>query len=218
MEAGNANVVQTSRRVGQDVVRCSPCSAQLDRVLHKPAGVILSRDFSIRSEDESTEGGTGDSALVTAPPSALALEAFLPYQLSVLTNTVSRALASLYEERFGLTVAEWRIMAVLARFGPLSANEACDRTAMDKVQVSRAVARAVASGLIDRAVNEADRRRLVLSLTPLGRAIHDEIRPLAIELQRRLLEPLSGEERRQLFDMLERLHSRACELGNQGTG
>src|SRR3954454_12826409 len=52
--------------------------------------------------------------------SALILEEFLPYRLSVLTSTVSRALARMYEQRFGLTVAEWRIMAILARFGPLS--------------------------------------------------------------------------------------------------
>ncbi|UEM22451.1 MarR family winged helix-turn-helix transcriptional regulator [Skermanella mucosa] len=143
---------------------------------------------------------------------ALILEDYLPYRLSVLSNTVSRALARLYEQRFGLTVAEWRIMAVLARFGPLSANAVCDRTAMDKVQVSRAVARAVDGGLVDRGIDSVDRRRSVLTLTAKGRGIHDQIVPLAANLQTHLLASLTAEENVQLYDMLARLQARAREL------
>ena len=105
--------------------------------------------------DPRTDARQPDEDLTRDLPAApaLILEDYLPYRLSVLSNTVSRALARLYEQRFGLTVAEWRIMAVLARFGPLSANAVCDRTAMDKVQVSRAVARAVDGGLVDRGID-----------------------------------------------------------------
>jgi DNA-binding MarR family transcriptional regulator len=148
----------------------------------------------------------------SAAPSSLVLEDYLPYRLSVLSNLVSRALARLYEQRFGLTVAEWRIMAVLARFGPLSANAVCDRTAMDKVQVSRAVARAVDNGLVDRGIDALDRRRSVLTLTSKGRGIHDQIVPLAVNLQANLLGSLSAEENCRLNDMLTRLYSRAREL------
>lgn len=83
-----------------------------------------------------------------------------------MTNLVSRALARLYEHEYGLTVAEWRLIAILARFGPLSANGVCERTGMDKVRVSRAVARASARKLVSRDVDAEDRRRLVLALTP----------------------------------------------------
>jgi DNA-binding MarR family transcriptional regulator len=147
-----------------------------------------------------------------SPPSSLILEDYLPYRLSVLSNLVSRTLARLYEQRFGLTVAEWRIMAVLARFGPLSANAVCDRTAMDKVQVSRAVARAVDNGLVDRGIDALDRRRSVLTLTAKGRGIHDQIVPLAVNLQANLLGSLTGDEYSRLNDMLTRLYSRAREL------
>jgi DNA-binding MarR family transcriptional regulator len=157
-------------------------------------------------------GEEEDGDFQSVVPAALILEEFLPYRLSVLTNTVSRALARLYEQRFGLTVAEWRVMAVLARFGPLSANAVCDRTAMDKVQVSRAVARAVDNGLINREVDAVDRRRLVLTLTPRGHAVHEQIVPLAGEMQRHLLEALAPEENERLYDMLGRLYGRAREL------
>ena len=52
----------------------------------------------------------------------LDLDDFLPYRLSVLTNRVSGAIARHYSERFGLSVPEWRVMAVLGR-----ARRACRR-------------------------------------------------------------------------------------------
>src|SRR5215470_10422573 len=79
------------------------------------------------------------------------LERFLPYRLSVLANLASRALARLYSARFGLSVAEWRVIAHLSRFAPVSANDVATRAAMDKVQVSRAVARLTAKALVERA-------------------------------------------------------------------
>src|SRR6185437_927440 len=108
----------------------------------------------------------------TAGQSVLELERFLPYRLSVLTNRISTAIARVYVRRFGLTVPEWRVMAVLGRFGPMSANAVCERTAMDKVRVSRAVARLATAGRLDRRIDDADRRRALLALTPRGRAVY----------------------------------------------
>lgn len=75
----------------------------------------------------------------------LYLDDFIPYRLSVLSNRISRSVAALYAERFGLTIPEWRVMAVLGleetRAGCVCANTVAERTEMDKVQVSRAVAR-----------------------------------------------------------------------------
>ena len=77
-------------------------------------------------------------------PSKLHLENFLPYRLSVLSNTVSGAIAAAYFAHFGLSIPEWRVMAVLAANPGLSAAEVTARTAMDKVAVSRALARPIA--------------------------------------------------------------------------
>lgn len=134
----------------------------------------------------------------------LALEAFLPYRLSVLSNRVSNAIARVYSRRFGLTIPEWRLMAVLGRFGPLSANEVADRSAMDKVRVSRAVHRMLQSGYLDRDTDSADRRRTILRLSEKGRAVHAEIAPLALDIEQRLLAPLSAQDRAD-FDRVLRL-------------
>ena len=140
------------------------------------------------------------------------LDRFLPYRLSVLANGMNRALAHLYEDRFGISVGEWRLIAILARFGPLCANGVCQRAEMDKVRVSRAVARAVSNGLVNRAIDPEDRRRSVLTLTAKGRAVHDRIVPLALEQEAMLTQPLMPDEMEQLFDMIGRLHGRAEAL------
>lgn len=138
-------------------------------------------------------------------PATLDLEHFLPYRLSVLSNRVSGAIAQMYSERFDLGVTEWRVMAVLGRYPDLSAGEVAQRTAMDKVAVSRAVAGLVEAGRVERETHDDDRRRSVLRLSAEGRAIHDEVAPLAIAFEKRLLDGMAADERDVLFRLLDRL-------------
>lgn len=148
--------------------------------------------------------------MTTSP--TLALENFVPYRLSVLSNTVSGAIARSYADRFGLTIPEWRIMAVLGRFAPLTASEVSARTAMDKVRVSRAVAGLLKSGRIERTTDSKDRRRVRLRLSPAGRRVYREIVPFALSVEDWLLAALTVAERRQLADLLGKLQTRAADL------
>lgn len=137
------------------------------------------------------------------------LEEFLPYRLSILSNRVSQSIAREYEQRFGLGVTEWRVMAVLARFDALSAREVAERTAMDKVAVSRALARLVESGRVSRRTHHGDKRRSVLRLSAQGWKIHDAVAPLALRHERELLEQLSPAERETLSRILDKLTANA---------
>ena len=89
----------------------------------------------------------------------LRLEDFLPYRLSILSNTVSGSIAAGYAEAFDLSIPEWRVMAVLGRHPGLSAIEVSERTLMDKVAVSRAVAKLLKKGRLERQFADRDRRR-----------------------------------------------------------
>ena len=149
---------------------------------------------------------------------SLILERFTPYRLSVLSNTVSRAIARIYAERFDLTIPEWRVMAQLGRHGRLSASDIVGLTAMDKVRVSRAVARLVASGRVAAVTDEADRRRQLLTLAATGRRIYREIVPLALEREARLLDVLDPEERLALDRLLAKLQSQAVRLAPKAEG
>jgi DNA-binding MarR family transcriptional regulator len=149
----------------------------------------------------------------------LQLDRFVPYRLSVLSNLVSRAFALLYAERFDLAIPQWRVLSVLGTEAPLFASEVCERTAMDKVRVSRAVRGLLASGLIERGISADDRRRAPLTLTRRGKAIYAQIVPLAHSIEASLMETLTQEEASQLDILLTKLQSRADQLsGPAGAG
>ena len=148
-------------------------------------------------------------APATAEHAPLQLEHFLPYRLSILSNTISQAIAEDYQRRYDLSVTEWRVMAVLARFDGLSAREVAERTAMDKVAVSRALARLVAADRVNRSTHGDDKRRSVLSLTAAGWAMHDDVAPMARAREREMLEKLDTEERAWLARILDKLQSPA---------
>ena len=143
----------------------------------------------------------------------LHLEGFLPYRLSVLSNTVSSAIAAAYFANFGLSIPEWRVVAVLAANPGLSAAEVTARTAMDKVAVSRAVATLLAAGRLRRTTAATDRRRTHLELTRAGERVYSQVVPMALEYERGLLAPLSKRERATLDRILRVLLGRAVELG-----
>jgi DNA-binding MarR family transcriptional regulator len=142
----------------------------------------------------------------------LDLDGFVPYRLSVLSNRVSSAIAHEYSERFGLSIPEWRIMAVLGQSGGLSSRAVAERTAMDKVQVSRAAANLVETGRVQKKVDADDGRIARLSLTPKGRAIYDEIVPLALHLEEVLLGALTAQERATFDKLMAKLDDRVSQL------
>ena len=144
-------------------------------------------------------------ASATAEHAPLQLEHFLPYRLSILSNTISQAIADDYQSRYDISMTEWRVMAVLARFEGLSAREVAERTAMDKVAVRRALARLVEAGRVDRAIHDNDKRRSVLSLSAKGWAMHDEVAPMARVREREVLAKLDVEERAWLTRILDKL-------------
>ncbi len=148
-----------------------------------------------------------DDSEAPADHARLDLEHFLPYRISVLSNRISSNIARLYGQRYGLAVTEWRVMAVLGLYPDLSAGAVAERTAMDKVAVSRAVARLLQRGFIERGTHGNDRRRSVLALSPKGFEVYDVVAPMVLESERRLLSALDSGERAQLDDLMAKLAS-----------
>jgi DNA-binding MarR family transcriptional regulator len=147
------------------------------------------------------------------PHAELRLERFLPYRLSVLSNRISQDIARLYSARFNLTITEWRVMAVLGHEGGLSANTVAERTAMDKVAVSRAVSALMGKKILNRQTDPADARRSSLKLSAKGYGVFDQIVPLALAYERRILASLEPAEQSQLLAILDKLE--AAELAEK---
>ena len=146
-----------------------------------------------------------------APP-PLRLADFLPYRLSVVGEAVSRAFADRYEAEFGLSIPEWRVMAILGEGPALSTQSVIARSEMDRVKVSRAVISLVAKALVARTPHPQDQRAQILRLAPEGLALYRRIVPRAHGLQAELAESLTPEEQRVLDTVLHKLHRRAAAL------
>ena len=103
-------------------------------------------------------------------------------------------------------------MAVLGRYGAMTANSVVDRTAMDKVRVSRAVARLTAAGHLTRRVDPADHRRAILDLTQQGTTTYQQIVPWLRAFQDEILATLEAGERGALETMLVKLEQRSVGM------
>ena len=134
------------------------------------------------------------------------LDEFLPYKLSELSRRVSGGFSKHYRERYGISVAEWRVVAHLSQETAVSVREIHNRVGMDKPKVSRAASRLEASGFVKKVVNEHDRRLVELSLTPKGRAMIDTLAPIAAAYQDELLSAL-GEGAEAFVEKVEKLSS-----------
>lgn len=139
----------------------------------------------------------------------LSLNDFLPYRLSVLSNTISSAIAARYQSAFGLTIWQWRVMAVLGETPGLMASQVAERTAMDKVAVSRAVSGLEDVGRLERVRDESDGRAARLHLTPEGEAVYAQVVPIALASERELIDGLSADERAQLAALMGKLAAAA---------
>jgi DNA-binding MarR family transcriptional regulator len=157
--------------------------------------------LGLRSSDRSETG--------------LQLDGYLPYRLSVASNAVSGLIARAYEDRFGLSVPQWRVLCVLAEDDSLTQVQIVTRTVMDKVTVSRAAQGLVKRHLIARSQNTSDGRSHVLALTPEGRSLYAEIAPLALAYEAALISGLAPEEVTLLKRLLARLQGAAGQLAGE---
>lgn len=141
------------------------------------------------------------------------LEQFLPYQLAVLSARVSGEFSTLYRQKFGISVAEWRVVAHLSQSGSVSVREIHERVDMDKSKVSRAASRLETRGYITKTSNPDDGRLVALALTQKGKAMVAELAPLARDFDARLMREL-GDEAPKFRAALSRLLSVGEPVGS----
>ena len=143
----------------------------------------------------------------------LVLDEFIPYRLSVTSNLVSDSIARAYEALFGLTIPEWRLVAVVAETGGITQQAIGAKTLMDKVTVSRAAIALVDRGLLARRANPEDRRSHLLELTDAGRDLYAAVAPKALDLERRIFSAFEPAEVARFMDMLRRIERVAQTIG-----
>jgi len=143
---------------------------------------------------------------------ALVLDDFVPFRLSFTSNLVSETIARAYDALFGLSIPEWRLIAVIAENDRISQQAIGVRTRMDKVTVSRAAIALVDRGLVAREPNPADKRSHLLRLTGDGHLLYGQIAPKALELERIIFGGFSTHEQASFVEMLRRIDAAALEV------
>jgi DNA-binding MarR family transcriptional regulator len=146
-----------------------------------------------------------------APP-RLVLDDFIPYRLSVTSNLVSDVIARTYEALFGLSIPEWRLVAVVAEGDGITQQAIGATTRMDKVTVSRAAIALAGRGLMARRPHPEDRRSHLLSLTEAGRQLYAAVAPKALALEEQIFSRLEQEEVAAFLATLRRIEAAALGI------
>jgi DNA-binding MarR family transcriptional regulator len=145
----------------------------------------------------------------TRGEAALTIRDLLSYRLHVVANLLSRGAAMRYRREFGVSLWEWRTIALLGAQAPLSLNELAAAAGLDKSQMSRVVAGLVERGLVARGADETDGRGVRLALTRSGEKLGEGLIRAAAERNDAFLGCLSPSERECLEAALQKLGDQA---------
>jgi DNA-binding MarR family transcriptional regulator len=140
--------------------------------------------------------------------SKLDLFRFVPFRLNRLAAEVSSALSVEYQERYGLDIPEWRVLATLGfRVEPCSAQYIAHCTRTHKSTISRAVTALMNRQLVERVENADDRREFALRMTRKGKALYEELIPRLLRREQEILSCLSAQERKDFAALLGKIES-----------
>lgn len=141
----------------------------------------------------------------TAKSRRIPLDERVSHRFSVIAKRFDQTLAAMHAKKLGISISNWKIMRVIGFFGPLSATELGTRTSLDPDKITRAVDVLVQRSYVIRKDDEADRRRVVLTLSAKGRRVYDKIEMAAGAMEAEFLSVLTAEENRALLAALIKL-------------
>ena len=140
--------------------------------------------------------------------SRLDLFRFVPFRLNRLAAEVSAALSSEYQERYGLDIPEWRVLATLGfRNDPCSAQYIVHCTRTHKSTISRAVTALMTRQLVERVENEDDRREFRLRMTRKGKALYTQLIPRLLRKESEIMVCLTPGEQKDFARLLGKIES-----------
>jgi len=137
------------------------------------------------------------------------LESLVSFRLRLLANLYTKASASAYERGFGLTLNEWRIIALLSSGGKLSISRLADQAQFDRGLTTRVIATLIQHQFVKKERDSQDGRGEIASLTVQGQELVSEVTPLAAQRNEELLSCLTKNERVIFDSILNKLTDQA---------
>ena len=146
---------------------------------------------------------------------AIDIDHYLPALLTHLAIKFAGGAAMIYRRQFGVTITDWRIMALLANEPWMSAGHITEVFGYDKAAVSRSVRSLHERRLIETRFHGGNRRRRHLALTADGLRMHDEIARIALARENQLAAGLSKDERDTVIRLLTRMSAEIPKLSGE---
>src|SRR5262245_30350280 len=140
----------------------------------------------------------------------LDLNCHIATKVAVFANRLSRSASRFYRAKYGIGVVEWRLMMFIGRAVETRANRICSETDLDKGPVSRSLGTLQRTGNVSPREDGCDSRRNNVALTAKGRALHDELVPIALDRQSELVADLSLAEIATFAGLIDRLQSKVA--------
>lgn len=147
----------------------------------------------------------------------LDLHQFLTFRLSQVHARLNAQASALLGERAGVTLAQWRLIALIGSRPGTKARDIEREASLNKGQISRNLAALIRDGYVASSLDEGDRRAQRLRLTAFGRSTFEDVLPLMRERQRRLREAIGRDALPSFEAALDRLE-RAAEWRGEREG
>ena len=137
------------------------------------------------------------------------LEEFLPYEIRSFYTRIAESVAATYERKYGITPAEWRVLATIGSHKNTTSAHIVSHANTDKVTVSRALAKLTEKRWVKVSTSKSDRRRKGLTLTATGRRNYNKIVPEVLGVERSLLAGVSRRDIATLRRIMKQIESNA---------
>ena len=134
------------------------------------------------------------------------------YRLAVLSRLWTNASEDIYGKKFGISLSEWRILAIVGAEQPINAAAIADRGLLEKSHISRLVSRLLARGLIEAETDRRDARKSWLHVTEEGERLFGKIAEISLARDALFLDPLTPGEREALSAIVDKLLMHAPDL------
>jgi DNA-binding MarR family transcriptional regulator len=139
----------------------------------------------------------------------------LSYRVHMVANLLSRGAELRYRREFGVSLWEWRSVALLGAAEPQSLGDLARAAGIDKSQMSRVVSGLAKRKLVMRDANDADGRGVHLRLSKSGRKLYEGLIRAAAERDAAIRNCLSANEKTVFERALAKLAGQARELIQQ---
>jgi DNA-binding MarR family transcriptional regulator len=142
----------------------------------------------------------------------------LLYHLSFTSELIGLREEAMLKDSCGLTLADWRVLSLIASFTPVTSRDITRVSTLSKVMVSRVISRLTDAGFIERAVVESDNRMQYLKLTKAGARQFRQAKARFERWSESLLSALDASEVGLLKRTLTKLRTQLQELDGVAAG